>query len=328
MLLAKRMGIPPPANDNSASTQQSSMKLIPQKMFSLSSSQTTAIVKKFKSFDKAQTSSNIQARLVEADSVALDSAIFTLEATLNYDLDVFITNDSDTSYHFSATDTTGFTIAKTISNQKISSNDLDSAYSQLKQYIKSKTGDSLKIYIVDLETYLSQNQIYFRAIFVPYDYNYSRFNCQQSYALNTFASSTGFYWSNPSNLDISSIVLTKYLNFCDFPLTKCPGSFFINVVSLYINSLSGNTYGGTLYYYHVNASTVNQTLLSPLQLNTYRTNIKNYALSFCSQQSINHVVSVIKIDDQWTPPGLQPPYPFTTYWNLTMQCGVLVSTCN
>ncbi|MEI6022055.1 MAG: hypothetical protein WCR21_13090, partial [Bacteroidota bacterium] len=68
----------------SPSVQQKNLKHVPQKLFNLTSSECSKLIKQYKLNDN---SPNQAARIVDIDSLSLDSATWVLEAILNYDFD-------------------------------------------------------------------------------------------------------------------------------------------------------------------------------------------------------------------------------------------------
>ena len=127
------------------SNEQSSKRLeIEQSIYNLSPEQTTRIVKSF----KAGIKNNISSRLIEADSLALDSSIFVIEAALNYDYDYVKNDNYENSFK-----TIERSIAVSVNGEKVSSNDIEELYNNFKSAIDSTISDSIKVQVIDMQVY-------------------------------------------------------------------------------------------------------------------------------------------------------------------------------
>src|SRR5690606_7229674 len=107
-----------PANkETSASTQVKGEKVI-QKMYDLTQEEILEIVKDFKGIDQA---AQPYSRLMDDDSLELDSSIFVVEAALNFDYDY----NGEELYERSVEQ---FQVDLPVTNGKVSNDDLESVY--------------------------------------------------------------------------------------------------------------------------------------------------------------------------------------------------------
>lgn len=130
----------------SPTVYQKNLKHVPQKLFDLTSLECTKFIKQYKSSVKSQ---NQAARIVDVDSLSLDSATWVLEAILNYDFDF----QSESTYNkfFTLLSTT---IAVNNDDVKVNSNDLEFVYEAISARIDSLINDSIKISFIDIEGYI------------------------------------------------------------------------------------------------------------------------------------------------------------------------------
>lgn len=109
-------------------TQQSGRNYIKQNFIEISAKNSYKMIAELKNYGKNQ---NKTSNLIAADSVRLDSAIYVLEAALNFDFD----DAQDTISVLLDTDTTSYVISYDESNGKVKSEDLEDAYVNLKNQI-------------------------------------------------------------------------------------------------------------------------------------------------------------------------------------------------
>jgi hypothetical protein len=115
-------------------------------MLNLNSKESVSLIKKFKANSKSQ---NQAARLVDIDSLTLDSATWVLETVLNFDFDY----RSQNSYYSYFTNLTG-TISINDDALKVNSMDLENYYFTITTSISSLTNDSIKVRMIDVESYI------------------------------------------------------------------------------------------------------------------------------------------------------------------------------
>lgn len=123
------------------------LKKIFPSSYQLNPEQTTSIIKAFKL--KATENNLIQNRLIDADSVSLDSSVWVLEAALNYDFDYVFDENYETSI-----DTIDISIALNDESFKVHSDDLEDVYNDLHSSIEGIINDSIKVLVVDVEGYI------------------------------------------------------------------------------------------------------------------------------------------------------------------------------
>ncbi len=133
-------------NDLNSSYQFNNLKHVPQKFLNLNSSDFELTIKRFKSAGKAHDQA---ARLVDIDSLSLDSATWVMEAVLNYDFD-FQSNETYNKFYFNLSTT----IAINDNSLKVNSNDLESVYEILTSRIDSLINDSIKVGFINVEGYV------------------------------------------------------------------------------------------------------------------------------------------------------------------------------
>lgn len=279
-------------------------------MLEIKTEQAMKLIENFKTGIKPQNNALSQERLVEADSIQLDSSIFIVEATLNYDFDY---NDADTSFNTLLADTSEFTIPITKQNLKVNSDDLEGAYLQLHQYIESLIGDRVRVSVIDLEAFVSNNQVYYRAVII------------RNYYWQTVKDCTPFQQSEyadevcHANSAVSKIEY-KLLN-CNY--VPCPSTWYSNVTSFGINNYSNLSTLNNILYFNSPLTNANQnfcdyTMLSINQLNSYVTNIYNYL------NGVKPVGSNVVSLDLWSlvspnnPIG--PTYAWS-YWGINVTFG-------
>ncbi|MCU0359753.1 MAG: hypothetical protein MUF75_03385 [Bacteroidia bacterium] len=127
---------------------RTNLKQILQKDYNIGSNEVDEVIKSFKSKFNANTNS-MQNRLIEADSVSLDSAIWVLEAALNYDFDVPFDENYETFE-----DSIEIAVAINDESLKLHSDDLENLYLDFTDSIMNSINDSIKIKLVDVTGYL------------------------------------------------------------------------------------------------------------------------------------------------------------------------------
>jgi hypothetical protein len=228
-------------NSNGLSSEQrEGLTPIPQKMFNVSTKETLRAIKKFKNLEVTQQ--NSQQRLVEQDSVSLDSSIYLVEAALNYDFD-FVNQNEEIAYETAPGQTSEYTIPITKVNMKVGSDDLEGVYIELSNYIESIINDSVKVKIIDLESYLMENNtVTYRATVITF-WHPRDFNCSP-------IASSGRMWVLPGCNDTdpsASAILQNHVNLCIFSL--CPESlnFYSQVTNVFFFNNTGQN-SSSLFY--------------------------------------------------------------------------------
>jgi hypothetical protein len=311
----KREIVPPPplCNLNASKPEElGDKRLLPQKTIEITTDQALKLIKDFKSGMSSQNNQISQGKLIEADSVSLDSSIFVVEAALNYDFDY---NNADTAFNVLLPDTSEFTIPITRANQKVNSDDLEGVYLQLYQHIESLVSGRTKVKVVDMEAYISGNQVYYRAVIIRNYYWMTVKDC-----MNLVQSEYPDDFCFPSSA--TSVIGYKLLN-CRF--LPCPYSWYFNVSSLYISNVNNSsTYSGILYYNSpINFSSggsnwCDYTLLTTSQLNSYVNNIENYVNSV---KPLGKSVANIDLHSYKSPNTSIGWSYVTVYWYMTMYFG-------
>lgn len=321
--------INPLSEPTAVKLDESSLRPIPQKMFPVTGAEALKIVKKFKHLDENNPNA-AQARLIEADSVLIDSATFVVEATLNYDFDYSVTGD-EVAFEDLPEVTTAFTIPKSRLNNKISTNDLEAVYEEITTFINTQIDSTKKVAIVDIEAYeVGSNQVTFKAIpriitlltVAPYQ---------------CFVNPTSGYASVTSNLTpLASSAINFYLRNCVYPLTGCQGSFYTNAIGFSFDNINNNTaYSSALYYNYFPSPPVQPitwtdlAILSAAQVSTMRTNCVTLVQGNLALLSPQHTVVVANLNDAFifnpnVPPSTIPNGLNKTYWSLTGTYGIPV----
>ncbi len=150
ILACNKLKNTPPHSDSSNVAEmvaKGKMRHIPEKKINLNPTECNNTIKGFK--NKINHTAGQQARLIDQENVALDSATWVLEAALNYDFDY---NDGE-NY-----ETIGTTITMTTTINEdymlVNSTDLENVYSDFNTAIATLENSTTKIKIVDIESYL------------------------------------------------------------------------------------------------------------------------------------------------------------------------------
>lgn len=304
---------PPLGNCNTVQSEQlGDKKPYPQKMLEIKTEQAIKLIENFKAGIYSQNNSLSQARLVEADSIQLDSSIFIVEAALNYDFDYSI---ADTAFTTLPTDTSEFTIPITKVNQKVNSDDLEGVYLQLHNHIEALINGRTKVKVVDLEAYISNNQVYYRAYIIRDFYWMTVKDC-----MNFVQSEYPDEFCFPNSA--TSVIAYKLHN-CKF--LPCPYAWYFNVSSLYVtNNNNSSNYSGILYYnspiYYSSGGPnwCDYTQLNPSQLTAYVNNIETYVNSV---KPIGKSVASIDLHSYKTPNTSIGWNYVTVYWYMNVYYG-------
>lgn len=255
----KKNETPPPVQqqgiDPNATVQTNEIK---QKMYDLPTEVITEAVKNFKRVNNSNTANNSVKRISFSD-IQIDSSIFILEATLNYDFDKIPTG-SETSQ-----DSCSFEINCT--NNSVSSTDLTVAYNYISQYINQKSSGINKVKIIDITAFLTNSKIKYVA-----NITYFPDLAQRTDGLcDPYASGYTAYWSNyyahtvygctagndgPTNVEFNAN--------CTVAISGCNGFYWANVTTL--NFFTTPDPLSTLFYCHCSNYC---TTLSGTNLNTY-----------------------------------------------------------
>ena len=299
-----------------SSEQREGLTPIPQKAFRYSPEQTLKAVKYFKHVEVAPE--NTQQRLVEADSISLDSSIYLVEAALNYDFDFY----PDTPFYTADVETSEYTIPITKANYKVNSDDLEDVYLELSTFISEVINDSTKIKIVDLEAYdVYNNQVTYKAIITKYKGPRMSYNC--SPIINgAYADWKGV--GNTINSPLAIDVLSYYMNHCDYQISGCPNIFYTNVGNqVYDGQIIAQP--SVLYVTVPNYYTFDNTFLSATQIVNYRSSCVSLANSGLSQYTLNHIVAsvVFSVEHNWIS-GFGSAFT-QNFWKMTVTYGIPIS---
>jgi hypothetical protein len=312
--MSKGRSYPPPvlttAFANAAMEQLGGKSLYPQKILQISTDQAIKLIDNFKAGIDSENNQLSQQKLISQDSVQLDTSIYVMEAALNYDFDYSV---SDTAFNALAPDTSEFTIPISRSNLKVSSNDVEGAYLQLYQYIESTVSGRTKVKVIDLDAYISGNQVYYRAKVIKNYYWVILKDCTP-FQQGEFADEVCHIPSAVTKIEYK-LLCCNYL--------PCPSTWYSNVTSLGISNYSNSTaLTNILYYngplYNGSQNYCDYTVLSISQLNSYVSNIYNYI------STIKPVGSSVASLDLWslTHPNSQNNYYYANaYWGLNITFG-------
>ena len=300
----------PPHNEfNSVNkpNSKSNLKIVSPKNYYINSSQCNEIVNRFKI--EAKRENNPAGRLIELDSIALDSANWVIEAALNFDFDVQL----EGGYEYWRTDTIEKIISINDDNFKVSSDDIEAAYISFCENLNDSVSSNFKMRFVDLDSYIYEpgtSQAIIRAIVVKYSIVYP-VTCPTT---GPFLSSQNYKPMNPgmwgnvatncspsvsNNLPIAVDKLNIYKN-CSSVSHDCPKphyqAFYYGIVlwqsiiySLFTNGGTApatNPFPSELYDSGFNHSrygnnnwwcNTTNTNISGTQLNTYLMNQISYA---------------------------------------------------
>jgi hypothetical protein len=301
---------------------------VTQKTYNLSSSEVIKVIKKFKHLEEANPNNN-QARLIEADSVKIDSAIYVLEAALNYDFDYNSENAGDQLMDINQQNVE-ITIPIARINVTLSSNDLEDAYTEFSEEISAFITSTDKIKVINVSAYLvGNNQVTFVAAMSITEAEPFSPNCNAN--TNNLQAVIFGQLNSPA-----SDKLQYYLRYCDFPINYwCQNKFFTNVVTKNFTNVNNN-YPSALYYrfFPPVLATADVTLLLPAQLITFRTGcinlIQNQITSAISPVTSLHIPTKVDITGYAIPsPGWQSGNALNqSFWNLDVDYAVPNARCN
>lgn len=315
----------PPLQNQGIETNPSTNDVV-QKMYDIDTEHTTEIIKKFKSkFLTANSFRNTE----NSNSLALDSSIWLLEATLNYDF------DSPKTTEIGYKDSLTFT-APIVSSSIISS-DFGTTYIALANLLSQKVNSTTKIQVIDITAKSEGDSIlYFcditlfhttngQKIATPCDPFTSEIASPGLYPTTYGYSNFFLNCSGNPTLDGPTAVEIK-LNSCSFP--SCSnGYYYTNVVS---KSFGG--YSDQLYlYYKVISSYSDYCLNTNKQITAYDLNrFKNGCNTLASTNKptspaglsiINSYDLSLEIDGT-----ICCYWPHYAIWKLKVQYGTL--NCN
>lgn len=234
--------------------QRDGMKHVNQANYNLSSGAITTLIKRFKRIEK--DNSNESGKLIAADSVVMDSAIWVVEAALNYDFDFDIQDNYKHTYA-----TIELSCAVNENNSTLDSDDLETVYDSLTTCLNGMLDDSVKIEFVDVEGYLfvpGTNTMKFEVRVgmvttlnscsnTPFGNNSNTRWCV--YDINQW--STSFGCSYPGNATTNATDrLTNALNcrpYIDNSCASYHGIYYTNInANTYNANVSNSTFGGAL----------------------------------------------------------------------------------
>lgn len=240
------------------------------------------LTSKIKEFKTLAQRGNVSSKTLSNQNLPIDSAIWLIENTLNYDF------DSNTSGN-PLSDSTGYEI--TLSNSDtISVTQLSSAYNYFYNYIYQKTTQNKLIKVIDVYAHINSGKLIISSsiIFTENPAGnktegicdpYTNITARWSYP---YTSTPPFmYCTNyPTNNDGPTLCNIKLNCYTYHP--PCNPYFYTNVVTYLFDNMN-NTYPNALFYYFSNsgaASVVcNPPLLTDVQLNTYINGCKILGIS-------------------------------------------------
>ncbi len=311
--------------------EKTNLRHITQKSYNLSEQECINLIKRFKT--KNNNQSNLAQRLIDIDSVRLDSGTFVLEAALNYDFDYYSEENLELM-----TQNRSISVPYNDDTEKINSNDLENIYASLSASIDSLINDSIKIYAIDVEGYVydpgTSTAIFDLNII---EQKTSIVNPCSYTSISSSASLQYIQWLGCANgiTQNAPTLLSNMLN-CALRGKWCAfnRSFYSNISTVFKNTtVYGITYpnpapnilfsseGGKSSAQHCSSA---YSSLSPTQLGTYYTNLTNYALSFKPTNPSNLIVVANIIKDNRSILTNGSGY-YTIYW--TMSATYAVRNC-
>jgi hypothetical protein len=338
MTACKKEGLPSPigqqnSESGSFARQYPGMKHLKQANYYLTEPECAGVIRKFKKQETPNGSS--LAKLITADSVALDSAVWVLEAALNYDFDYEVQEDYSHSF-VSLEVNIGINDVK----MSVSSDDLETAYEDLTVYINAHLAADAdkKVELVDIESYLLDSQpntvvlkmtvafinsLLFQCSSAPFGTNTSTRWC--AYYKNNWFGSWGCSYPGVANSDATSR-LTDHLN-CRSPYdATCAGYsgfYYINVNSnSYHAHVANSTFSGALFlgsYYanswYCNSSNAWSFEIGASAANTYYTNCLTLAASNAFP-GLKHINTSVTSDRWWSSPlvAWRLAWELNSYW--------------
>jgi hypothetical protein len=311
-------------------TEQAGKRKIEQKKYDLTSEQTYEVIKKFKSI-KGKDEKNIQGRLIEADSAAVDSSVFVIEAAINFDFDE-IMNESYKSGRLS----TEFSIPVSSDGQKVNSNDLEELYGSLTDYLITNTTADIRAQIVDIEAYIAdETNVIYHVEVVTFDLRSSPPCAPISVSGSPFLSAfQGFGCSgNPAN-DATTLMNQNIK--CTFLPTSCYyGTYFTNVISintnqnnlfsswsgLYLSSSNSFLFSSTPLTTSQHCNATYKTLTAS-QINSFLSGGKSQLLANIPSTPSNMIIALgAYVPKSWLIASGSGSY-YKVFWDLTAAYGV------
>jgi hypothetical protein len=326
----KPQSVNPALESTTETTEQPGRHKIEQKKYDLTSEQTNEVIKKFKGI-KGENEKNLQARLIEADSVAVDSSIFVLEAAINFDFDEIM----DQSYK-SGKLSTEFSIPISSDGRKVNSNDLESLYGSVTDYLMANTTEYIRAQIVDIAAYTTnQGQVTYQVEVATFDLRSSPPCAAISVGSSPYLLAfQGFGCSgNPAN-DATTLMNQNIK--CTFLPAPCTyGIFYTNVVSINTNQSNLFSSWSGLYLSSSNAFLFSSTplttsqhcnaahkTLTASQVNSFLSNGKAQMTSYLPSTPANMIIA----SGGYTPKSLlMAPLGgsyYKVFWDLNAVYGV------
>jgi hypothetical protein len=123
-------------------------KHVNQKVYDLPGNKILEAVKKFR--EGLSKNKNYAARLVEADSIKLDSAVWMIEAALNFEFD----RPREGSFEDWRSDTLKITVDMNIVNNKLDADDIETIYTTFQSSLQDSSASIYVMKLIDIEGYV------------------------------------------------------------------------------------------------------------------------------------------------------------------------------
>jgi len=251
---------------------------IKQKTYNISSRQTREIIERFKNSDqqKSKTENSAGTGVGSADSLAIDSALFVIEAALNFDLTYRFFNDSN--YRF-VVDSCEITMPSNTNNNKVRGANLEAAYNKLADSPSTSINETKKLFFTDISAYGGECGNVILHAFTAYKILTFVVPCSVPSTPNIWSADSTFYTSLGSGWVVPDALtaLNQRLN-CVYVTRPCYSAYYRTNIVFGTNYKTSTIGGNSIVFtsddqsaiWHTNSA--NMALMSSSQLNTYLVN--------------------------------------------------------
>lgn len=276
------------------------------------------LTSKIKEFKTLAQRSNISSKTMSNQNLPIDSAIWLLENTLNYDF------DSNTSGN-PLSDSTGYEI--TLSNSDtISATQLSSAYNYFYNYIYQKITQNKLIKIIDVYAHINSGKLIISSNIIFTENTagnktegvcdpYSNITARWSLPLTNTPPFT--YCTNYSTNNDGPTLCNIKLN-CTQYNPPCNPYFYTNVVTLLFDNMS-NHYPNALFYYYISngspSNVCNPPALTDVQLNNYINGCKTLGIFNVPTSPSGYIITNYSVNaTMYVNPPVPPSGGYTILW--------------
>ncbi len=282
-----------------------------QKIFDLSPEQTTAYIKLMKTKVLTPKNNSTFKTTQTTGQTTKDSALWVLEAMLNYDY------DKATSPYQTGLDTTDFNLT-TINNNYLSYSDLNNAYvfvaAKINTHLTANVNDKVKVVDVKATQTAGVINVKFEIIYTTNDELGFKTTASPCDPITVSAG----WRAPPNNLCVTpfygAILCNKTLN-CSQPNYNCTyGVYFTNVLTVLVDNRNGDQ-----GFYYQNP-VVNCAIIQPSDLNYYVSRAKISAIFNKPTTPTN--LNILNYRFQDIVNSFPGQFWAIGYWNLYVKYGV------